>query len=311
MELKEPTYILAIAESSNLKDAAKKLHISTSALSIYLGNVEKQLGLLLFNRIGKTFIPTDAGKLYIRYATEILSLRNQYECEMQNLIDETIGTIHLGIHHRRALYLIPGSLSEFSKTHPNIELVIHEMTSEEMDLGLASGELDIAITNHRNSPSRFLYELLYRDYLLLILSSHHPVCQTAKPLQGHHYPWIDLTLLGNERMILQKPFQSSRIYVDSIMKELEMTPAKELIIENMETAAQFAAEGLGAAFSYGRYMTHFSYKKPVSCFLFGSRIQTINFYSVRNPQKYCPTYVKQFQNELIRQAEIEIAPTDR
>ena len=63
--------MLAIEKYKGIKDAAQSLHISPPALSIFLSNLEERSGVHFFDRIGKQFIPTQAGKIYLEHARKI------------------------------------------------------------------------------------------------------------------------------------------------------------------------------------------------------------------------------------------------
>ena len=65
MNLKEQQYVCTLARCQSLSRAAEELFISPSALSVYISNLEKQLGIQLFDRIGKQFTLTYAGELYV------------------------------------------------------------------------------------------------------------------------------------------------------------------------------------------------------------------------------------------------------
>lgn len=74
MNLKEQEYVCALAENGTITAAAKELFISQPALSIYINNLEKSLGVRLFERVGKQFILTYAGEQYVEKAKLILQL---------------------------------------------------------------------------------------------------------------------------------------------------------------------------------------------------------------------------------------------
>ena len=68
MNLKEQLYVCTLAETGNITQAAKLLFISQPALSLYISNLENILGIRLFERIGKSFVLTQAGELYVEKA---------------------------------------------------------------------------------------------------------------------------------------------------------------------------------------------------------------------------------------------------
>ena len=77
MDMREQLYMLEIEKHRGIKDAAQALHISPPALSIFLGNLEERTGTRFFDRIGKQFVPTEAGKIYLEHAKEMKSLADE------------------------------------------------------------------------------------------------------------------------------------------------------------------------------------------------------------------------------------------
>ena len=79
MDLKQLEYIVTIAEKGNISKAAESLFISQSGLNQYLIKLEKDLGVRLFDRNKHFLRPTQAGKIYVKNAIEILKIqRNTY-----------------------------------------------------------------------------------------------------------------------------------------------------------------------------------------------------------------------------------------
>ena len=83
MDMREQLYMLEIEKHRGIKDAAQALHISPPALSIFLGNLEERTGTRFFDRIGKQFVPTEAGKIYVEHAKEMIKIEAHYENELQ------------------------------------------------------------------------------------------------------------------------------------------------------------------------------------------------------------------------------------
>lgn len=75
MDFRELSYITAIAKYQNITKAAEALYISQPSLSKFLSNTESELGLKLFVRADKKYIPTYTGKRYLEYAHQILEIK--------------------------------------------------------------------------------------------------------------------------------------------------------------------------------------------------------------------------------------------
>lgn len=303
MNMKEQLYILAIGKYGNIKQATEELHLTASALSIFLSTLERSLEIRLFDRIGKHFVPTQAGLLYMERAKEMLDIHSQYEKELMSLKGGSAGTLHLGIHPRRTLYLLPRAIMEFNQLYPQVRIITHEMTSTEMFDGLANGILDLIITNKDSRNANFSWFPFYTDRLVAITSADHPAVKTAVSVPGEALQWLDLTPFKEERFIVQKKFQSSRYYTDIALQYFDLQSVETFVIENLETACQLAAEGYGIAFNFETYVTNVSYCKPICYFLTGDYRQTIVYHMVTNKQKFQAHYIGDFMMALKKAME--------
>ena len=290
MDMREQNYEFAIEKFGMIKSAADYLHISPPALSIFLSNLEEKTGLKLFDRVGKQFLPTEAGRLYLDHAREMMKIRQHYETELQKYKEGTTGTVRFGIHPRRTLHLLPSVLVRFSALYPGIQVIPYEENTFKMLEHLLNGELDFIIVNLPQDNSSLVYTPFYKDQLVAVVSDSHPVCSQKVMLPGQSLPWIDLACLNGERFILQKEDQSVRHYEDLALAYSKARPGSIFVLENMETSCQMAAEGYGVAFTFEHYVRHFQYKKPVSYFLAGDAGITIDYSIVTQKGRQVPEH---------------------
>ncbi len=269
MDLREQEYVVAMARHGSVSKAAQELFVSQPTLSIFLNRLEERMGIRLFERIGKRLVPTYAGELYIKSAKEMLVLQNQFQGALGDLIKGYTGRLRLGLHLRRSSFLLPRVLTDFARLHPNVEVVLKEDISRVIEELLLDGDLDLILTNRFTNRDKLEVQTIYNDYLIMAVSADHPACAQGVALPGHTYPWLDLKLVADERFILQHPTQSVRTFTDAALAYAGVKPEHIFIIENMETAAQMAAEGFGIAFNYESYIRHYQYSKPIRIFEVG------------------------------------------
>lgn len=306
MNLREQEYILAIAKFQSLKGAAEFLSVSPPTLSVFLSSLEQSLGVPLFNRFGKKFVPTEMGAAYIRYAQEMTFLNRQWESQLSSLKHGEQGVVRLGLHPRRTTYLLPAALRELNILHPKVDVKIYEGSSEELFHLLINGEVDLIINNQTNPSPVLDFLPFYRDRLVAVLSPLHPLASQAVTLPGCSLPWIDLSLFAGETFILQLPDQSSRLYTDRALAYAGIRPTRFYMLENLEAAAQMAAEGLGVAFNFLGYIQYFSYSKPISFFLAGDPSVFIDYYIIRRKDAYLAPQVADFIQILQKQIKQQI-----
>lgn len=292
MELREQAYVTTIARHGSLKQAAAELHISPPTLSIFLSNLEKELGLQLFDRLGKRFVPTEAGRIYLENAREMLRFQERCRAQLGDLRQGSTGSVRFGIHPRRTLYLLAQTLKNYEPFHPGIQVTACEQSSDEMFRLLAMGELDFIVNNQYDPDPALIYEPFYSDRLVMVVRADHPLAADIPAPEDGGTAWVDLKRFEREPFILQKSHQSSRIYTDRAMDYAGISPQSRYVLENLESAAQLAAEGLGIAFNFESYIRHFHYHKPVRWFYVGDRETVINYSIIYRRDKYMPTYVK-------------------
>lgn len=298
MNIREQEYVLAIAKHCNIKNAAEELNISSPGLSIFLSSLEKNLGVPLFHRIGKKFLPTDAGYLYIDYAKQMAKFKKEFNETLSDIKHGTAGTIHIGLHPRRTTFMLAKALKLLYSDYPYVRVTITEETSVQLFDLVEEGDLDFIIVNRKHASPALSYELLYGDRLVCVLPPSHPAVEKGKKLPGERLEWLDLKLLEGERFILQSPPQSSRMFTDMALDYAGIKPDDAIIVRNLESASQIAAEGLGVAFNFRSYTRNFTYPKPVKYFLVGDPKLYVNYWIVKRKDKYMPKYAKAFVGAL-------------
>jgi LysR family hydrogen peroxide-inducible transcriptional activator len=145
ISLKQLAYAVAVAETLHFKQAAEKMHVSQSALSTAISELEKQLGIILFERNNKQVMLTVQGELFLERAKSIkLAVDDLYQlARSQQAPLSTPMTI--GVIPTIAPYLLPKVLPTLRQQYPGFELTLVEDQSHELLKQLRRGELDSAI----------------------------------------------------------------------------------------------------------------------------------------------------------------------
>ena len=145
MELRTINTFLKVASTQNLSKAAEQLGYTQSNVTVQIKKLEKELGLELFERIGKHIYLTDKGKDFIFYANRIMQ---DAESAMAFSKEETspTGKLRIGGVESVCTGLLPDLLIEFHKICPNVEVIIKSgPTNALLDMA-ASNEIDLILT---------------------------------------------------------------------------------------------------------------------------------------------------------------------
>ena len=182
MDLKQLEYIVTIAEKGSISKAAEALFISQSGLNQSLIKLEKELGIQLFDRNKHFLRPTQAGKIYIKNAVEILKIQRNTYAMLDDLKKNMSGEIVLGLTHEHGIDIFTSIFPQFNRRYPGISFTLIERIVAEQHQLLLDGNLDFGIVMLQESEKINLrYINLYREQLILGIPQNHPMASFAAP----------------------------------------------------------------------------------------------------------------------------------
>lgn len=145
MELRQLKYFKQACELQNFSEAARALHISQSTLSQQIKQLENELDVLLFDRVGKRVIPTEAGVAFLPYAHKAIQDAENGKQIIRDLKGIETGSLHIGVTYSMSPLLI-AALNQFTKIYPKIKVEIRFATSEELLKRLEENDLDFVLS---------------------------------------------------------------------------------------------------------------------------------------------------------------------
>lgn len=244
MDFHQLEYVIAIAEEKSMSKAAKKLYISQPSLSQYIIRLENSLGVKLFDRRGKSLTLSFAGEKYLETAKNILNINKQLKRELSDIAGSKKGRLILGIPSETGRYILPLILPEYHKLFPEIEIVVEEEVTAQLEEMLINGKIDVAILNLPIQQEKILFEPISSERIFLVAPKDHWSC-CRKQLKNEK---LNFNLLQDEKFILLKQGQRMRLIADEIFKRAQFKPNILLEIKNLDTAHRIAAAGMGFTF---------------------------------------------------------------
>lgn len=236
MELRHLKLIDVVAQEGSLSKASGKLHLTQSALSHQLKEIEQELGIEMFHRINKRLVISDAGKI-IRNA----SMKVQQEIinatkELDKLKYGSQGEIKLSTECYTCYYWLPKTLELMKDTCSQIDVhVLPEFTKRHFT-GLKDMDLDLVITSLKADDSELSYKPLFQDEQLLIVSKDHPY-STRSYVSPKDFE--SQTLL-----IYNRPIEESTFY-RTVLMPAGVSPEKFLEVRLTEAAIQLVRKNFG------------------------------------------------------------------
>lgn len=137
--------LLTVADLGSFAAAAKALHLAPPTVTLHVAQLEARLGTRLLNRAPAGVTTTPAGTLLIDKARQLLAGADDLLQTVQRQIAARGGRVRLGASTGALAYLLPQALETLAAQHPEIDVQVAVMTSEEALARLVSGSLDIGI----------------------------------------------------------------------------------------------------------------------------------------------------------------------
>jgi DNA-binding transcriptional LysR family regulator len=228
--------LLTVVELGSFSRAAERLHLSQSAVSLQIRELETRLGVRLIDRLGKRAHASAAGTEVIAQARGLLDGARRIEDTARRHRDGWLGRVRIGTGVSVLTYLLPPVLARLGRTHPGLEIVLSVGTAIEMRRRLVDNEIDVGVIVAPVPERELRGDVLRSDPLFAVLP---PAAKDAPraitPAQFARHP---LVIEGGTRM--------DEIALDWLRAGgIEPRPAMQ--VGNIEAIKQVVAAGLGAA----------------------------------------------------------------
>lgn len=236
MNLKQARYIRAIAQEGGVTAAAKKLYISQPSLSQMLHQIERELGVELFDRAAQPFRPTYAGECYLRAAQAMLNANEILENEIQQIRQEEKGRLRLGISMQRSARLLPQVLPKFIKEFPQVRLELREAGSTMLEQMVLEGEVDLAFASTEGGTPGLAYQLIQRETIGILAAADTPLAQSlpsGTPIhleQAMDAPFVSLKTGHNVRVVQDRLFQERGLSPNLFLESDNMEAARQITV---------------------------------------------------------------------------------
>lgn len=214
--------------------AAAALYISQPAISKNIIELEKKLGVSLFDRKGNNLVLTAEGQVLYKYAKEIFILYNKAAQEILDLQSTTVGSMELGASTTISQYILPPLLATFLNEHPNYSIKLTQDNTRSIEEMLIDRTIDLAVTEGITDNRALRYIPFMKDELVLVTNANNP---TLKSLDDSSLDTIyDLPL------VLREKGSGTRTVIENHLKTLNINPASlktEIVLASTESIKMY------------------------------------------------------------------------
>ena len=250
MNTKQLQYVLTLAHEGSFSKAADTLNITQPSLSQYIKKIEREVGFNLFDRTNGDVRITDAGKVYIDTARQILDLEHQMENSISDIAGNRAGSLIIGAAPYRAAGMLPSIAKQFQAVHPGMHLVVREGTTAELVEGMEHGEYDLALTMLPIDGRIFNWEKVMEEELILAVPAAFPLLSaTVRP--DRKYKAVDAAVLDGQRLVMLTDTQYMQKQLQAILIEKKIAIHAAAVVKSLEAQIEFVKAGVGMALMPG------------------------------------------------------------
>lgn len=232
---------VAVAETLHYGRAAERLSMTQPPLSRRIQVLERELGVELFDRAGRSVRLTAAGRAFLGDARRILGLSEQAALSVRRVPAGEIGTVALGFTASAAHSVLDGIVGDIQTRLPGVDLVLRERVSGVQLEELRSGELDLALVRPPVPGTGLAHRPLHREALLVAIPTGHPL---ADPDRQPHVRDLD-----GEPFVMYSPAEARYFYevLAGVFRGAGVLPWYVHHVSQVHTILALVRAGLGLA----------------------------------------------------------------
>lgn len=239
-ELRQLRTFQAVASRQSVTRAAAALGYAQSSVTAQIQALEEDVGVPLFDRIGRRVELTKAGQLMVSYADRILGLANEARAVVGN-DRKPSGVLTIGAFETLLTHRLPDVISKFQKTHPQVEISVIAAESCEIKAGQLNldSSVDIAfILDQRYKSGSVIVERLSAEDVLVLVSPQHRLAFVNR---------LNVEMLTNEQVLLTERSCGYRMLFERAVSEAGAALNKTLALPSIEAIKKCAVASMGVA----------------------------------------------------------------
>ena len=238
MDFEQLETFLQVARHSSFSRAAEKRFRTQPAISSQIRALEEEVGAKLLDRSGGKVSITASGKLFQKYAEEILEARKAVLTAIAETERVPRGEIIVGANEGTCLHILPEVFAEFKKQYPDVAVNITRADYGKILDSVIDNSVDFGFVSLPVSDSRLTVVLIHRDELVVIAPPRHPlaklksapICEVAK------FPLV-MPKAGHTRDALEELFHENKL-----------KPQYAMELDSSELLKRFIAADVGVGF---------------------------------------------------------------
>lgn len=250
MRLEQLFYIVEIAQSRSISLAAERLHISQPSMSQAISNLEKELGVKLFERTRTGTLPTETGEIVVKKAKEILNKIEELKVDATSETYSVTGNLSIAVIPSICLSLLPKTMAIFKQKYTKVNLTIKEKGSFKVidDIKTGKSDLGLMAMPSASADTERIFELFENEQIHFERLCYDEVmaCSGKTSPLSLTNP-ISIKEIVRYPIVIFNPEYSMHYYITRMLKK-HGEPNILFSTGNTEATKRIIAEGLAIGF---------------------------------------------------------------
>ena len=293
---KDARYVISIAKYNSISKAAESLFVSQSTLSHALNRIEHDLGISLFNRSKSPLEITEAGKVYIHAAQQMILIDNNMRKELDDIQDDTRGSLNLGLTSLAQRCYFTRVFPNIYKKYPNYKIHLKMGSVAQLQELIDSDIIDAAIMVGIESNRYDYIPLLNYSIVLVAPKTFQLNCQDNRLFTESRssFPNVNFSALAKREFLLMTPGQQLFDIANNLFAHYHFTPNVILECSDMNTIHDLVSKGIGVSL-LPDIIIPFVDSSNVKYYQIANESLNRTLYLTFKKGKYLPKLIKEFK----------------
>lgn len=246
MTLAQLEYFIHLAQTGNVSQSAHALGLSQPSLSRHIAQLERALGVELFDRYHRPMRLTAAGVFLFEHSQKhSQALKEIIELTKNFQQSKHAGTLTIGFVASVLYGLLPEIISTLKQTRPKLEIKLIEVSSDAQMSALKSGEIDVGFGRFLCSDALIRQIFLRHERFVVALPLHHPLATRDAEMGISFKELMDDTLILYHRTALPVSEGQARDQLLNLFEQRKLTPARTTQARDIQIALGLVSAGEG------------------------------------------------------------------
>ncbi len=238
METRVLRVFCAVAESGNLVTAARKVHLTPSAISHSIKSLETDLGCRLFERVGKRMALNHAGEQLLAQVQAPLAALDSAAEGIKHLGKWGQSRLRIGATYTACEHILPEVIRELKKNHVSLELRVESGDTPQLIDLLHHNKVDLALGLAPCNPTGLALRPLFRDELMFLFAPGHPWAD-GRPITRDE--------IRHQQFIVYQRSSLTAHLLESYFRQLQLVPSTAMEVASTSAIIELVKLNLGVS----------------------------------------------------------------